>query len=148
MSSCGHDSPQSDVLSTNGSVSGNGNNDTSSGSGQRPGLEDYNTFDKELKDDVLRVKGADINMRYDRGGILFVTRDNGEVRVIDLDGADEVSIFSGTEGADSVMSGFELKTGDRKVGLKTVKMMQRSGGRIWYKAVSHDDNVWTIVLSE
>ena len=81
ISSCGHDSPQGDEPVTNGGPSGgNSGGNSSPGDGHRPGLDEFDQYDRELKDDVLRVKGGGVDLRYDRGGVLFAS-DKGVVYV-------------------------------------------------------------------
>ncbi len=144
ITSCGHDTPRVE-LETNGGQVGNGLDD-GQGSGHRPGIGEIDNTDRELKDDVLRVKGTGVNMRYDRGGILFANGRNGSVRIVDLDGADEVVVNPGTEGADSLMTGASLSLNGRVVELRSMKKMRLGEGRIWYKATDTEGDEWMIVL--
>lgn len=142
--SCTHDAPRDEML-TNGGHAGAGP-DTEPGSGQRPGLGEIDNTDRELRDDVLRVTGGSVDMRYDRGGVLFVTGRDGSVRVVDLDGADEVSVSPGIEGSDSVMIGAVLTVNGRTVALRTMKKMRLAEGRIWYIAADTAGDEWVMVL--
>lgn len=147
MSSCGHDAPQESSLTTNGGQTG-GDTTPSQGDGHRPGLGELNDFDKELADDVLRVKGPDMNLRYDRAGILVVKDRNGCVRITDLDGADVISLTPGMERPDSVMTDAVLTVNDSTVGLREMKKMRRTDGRIWYKATDSAGDIWVIVVPD
>lgn len=144
--SCGHDTPGVEP-ETNGGQIGTGT-DVEPGPGHRPGIGETDNTDRELKDDVLRVKGPDVNMRYDRGGILFITGRDGSVRVIDIDGADEVCVSPGIEGADSVMTGVALTVNGRTVSLAVMKKMRHTEGRIWYMAADTAGDGWVMVLPQ
>lgn len=144
--SCGHDTPGVEP-ETNGGQIGTGT-DVEPGHGHRPGIGETDNTDRELKDDVLRIKGPDMNMRYDRGGILFITGRDGSVRIIDIDGADEVCVSPGIEGADSVMTGGALTVSGRKIALSTMKKMRHTEGRIWYMAADTAGDNWVMVLPQ
>ena len=147
ISSCGHDSPQGEEPVTNGGPSGgNSGGNSSSGDGHRPGLDEFDQYDRELKDDVLRVKGRGVDLRYDRGGVLFASDKGGGIRVVDLDGADEIFIRPGTEGTDSLMTETELIVNYETVLLEYMKKMRLRDGRIWYKAADSAGNDWVLVL--
>ncbi|MDE6394086.1 MAG: hypothetical protein K2K77_01985 [Duncaniella sp.] len=146
VTSCSPDAPRDEMLTNGGQTGGGGDNVP--GSGHRPGLGEIDNSDRELKDDVLRVKGTGVNLRYDRGGILFVASHDGSVRIVDLDGADEVSVIPGKEGSDSLMTGASLTVNGRKVALSVMKKMRLAEGRIWYMAADTAGDNWVIVLPQ
>ena len=87
-----------------------------------------------------------MDLRYDRGGILFASDKGGGIRVVDLDGADEIYIRPGTEGTDSLMTETELIVNSETVLLEYMKKMRLRDGRIWYKAADSAGNDWVLVL--
>ena len=146
VSSCGHDAPDVETETNGGQVGSD--TDVEPGHGHRPGIGETDNTDRELKDDVLRIKGPDMNMRYDCGGILFISGRDGSVRIIDIDGADEVCVTPGIEGADSVMTGAALTVNGRTVSLAAMKKMRHTEGRIWYMAADTAGDNWVIVLPQ
>ena len=114
--------------------------------GQRPGVGESNSMVRELADDVWRVSGPTLTMRYDRGGILFDSQADGRVNISDLDGADSVSVGIGKEGTDSLMSGTDIIVNGHALTLRRVKMLRHGDGRSWYMATDSSDGLWILVL--
>ncbi len=134
--SCGHDSPSGrDIMTERPGVEG-----------QRPGVGESNSMARELADDVWRVSGPTLTMRYDRGGILFDTQADGRINISDLDGADSVSVGIGKEGTDSLMSGTDIIVNGHALTLRRVKMLRHGDGRSWYMATDSSDGLWILVL--
>ena len=91
--SCGHDSPSGrDIMTERPGVEG-----------QRPGVGESNSMARELADDVWRVSGPTLTMRYDRGGILFDKQADRRINTSYLDRAERVSDGVVNEGTDSLM---------------------------------------------
>lgn len=135
---CGHDSPpEQGVASVRP-----GDADT----GSRPGVGDANSMKHELADDVWRVSGPGVSLRYDRGGVLFNALPDGSFEIVDLDGADTVVVTPGKEGADSVMTGASISVNGKVTALRQVKMLQHADGRSWYMATDVADGMWIVVL--
>lgn len=135
---CGHDSPpEQEVASVRPG---------DAGTGSRPGVGDANSMKHELADDVWRVSGPGVSLRYDRGGVLFNALPDGSFEIVDLDGADTVVVTPGKEGADSVMTGASISVNGKVTALRQVKMMQHADGRSWYVATDVADGEWIIVL--
>lgn len=134
--SCGHDSPSGrDIMTERPGVEG-----------QRLGVGESNSMARELADDVWRVSGPTLTMRYDRGGILFDTQADGRINISDLDGADSVSVGIGKEGTDSLMSGTDIIVNGHALTLRRVKMLRHGDGRSWYMATDSSDGLWILVL--
>lgn len=134
--SCGHDSPSGRDIMT----------ERPGEDGQRPGVGESNSMAHEMADDVWRVSGPTLTMRYDRGGILFDSQSDGRIEISDLDGADRVSVAIGREGTDSVMSGTDIIVNGRALSLRKVKMLRHGDGRSWYMATDSSDGLWIFVL--
>lgn len=145
-SACGHDSPSERDAAAVRPGGGQQQTPPDDGSGQRPGVDDANSMKRELADDVWRVVGPETSLRYDRGGVMFTTRSDGSVEVVDLDGADSVCINIGKEGVDSVMAGASVVVNDRPVELRQMKLLKHGDGRSWYVAKDVSDRQWVIVL--
>lgn len=144
LPSCGHDSP-SERENISGRPSGSGQQ-TPSGTGQRPGVSDSNDLSHELSDDVWRVVGPDMTLRYDRAGVLFNKKADGTIEVHDLDGADRVAVVPGTEGPDSLLTGSSMAVNGVGLEIRSVKMLRRGDGRTWYVFVDSEDDRWILVL--
>lgn len=136
--SCGHDSPP--VQEVSSSRPGD------AGAGSRPGVGDANSMEHELGDDVWRVSGPGVTLRYDRGGVLFNRLADGSFEIVDLDGADVVTVVPGKEGVDSVMTGAAITVNGKAKALRLMKMMHHGVGRSWYMATDEGDGLWIIVL--
>lgn len=134
--SCGHDSPSGRDIMT----------ERPGEEGQRPGVGESNSMVRELADDVWRVSGPTLTMRYDRGGILFDSQADGRVNISDLDGADSVSVGIGKEGTDSLMSGTDIIVNSHALTLRRVKMLRHGDGRSWYMATDSSDGLWILAL--
>lgn len=134
--SCGHDSPSGRDIMT----------ERPGEEGQRPGVGESNSMVRELADDVWRVSGPTLTMRYDRGGILFDSQADGRVNISDLDGADSVSVGIGKEGTDSLMSGTDIIVNGHALTLRRVKMLRHGDGRSWYMATDSSDGLWILAL--
>ena len=134
--SCGHDSPSGRDIMT----------ERPGEEGQRPGVGESNSMVRELADDVWRVSGPTLTMRYDCGGILFDSQADGRVNISDLDGADSVSVGIGKEGTDSLMSGTDIIVNGHALTLRRVKMLRHGDGRSWYMATDSSDGLWILVL--
>lgn len=134
--SCGHDSPSGRDIMT----------ERPGEEGQRPGVGESNSMARELADDVWRVSGPTLTMRYDRGGILFDSQADGRVNISDLDGADSVSVGIGKEGTDSLMSGTDIIVNGHALTLRRVKMLRHGDGRSWYMATDSSDGLWILAL--
>jgi len=143
VAACGHDNPSERELA---SGRPGGEVHTPSGSGQRPGVGEANSMDKELADGVWRIVGSGISLRYDRGGVLLTTEADGTIRVIDLDGADSVTVNIGEEGCDSVMTGAEMTVNGQPLDLGSMKMLSHGDGRSWYVATETSGTRWIIVV--
>lgn len=145
QSSCGHDSPPE---RENAAVrpSGSGQQTPSEGTGQRPGVNESNDLSHELSDDVWRVSGPDVSLRYDRGGVLFNKKADGATEVLDLDGADRVSVSPGTVGTDSICTGAALAVNGTNIEFRQMKMLSRGDSRTWYVLTDDSDGRWIIVL--
>lgn len=143
--SCGHDSPT--VRDDGSGRPSGGAQQPPSGPGQRPGVSDSNDLSHELSDDVWRVVGPDMTLRYDRAGVLFNKKADGTIEVHDLDGADRVAVVTGTEGADSLLTGASVTVNGRSLDTRLMKMLKRGDGRTWYTlAAGPDDGRWIFVL--
>lgn len=103
-------------------------------------------FDPELADGVWRLTGPHLNLRYDRGGVMFVTGRSETVRVIDIDGAtDAVFSHSGLR-SDSIYSAPELTVGGGQVMLSEARMMGRDKSAVWIRLLSPDSTVRVLVV--
>jgi len=134
---CGHDSPSEREPAKD---------PTDNNGGQRPGVGDANSLKHELDDGVWRVSGPKLSLRYDRGGVLFNIQSDGIVEIVDLDGADMVSIDLGTEGADSVMAGAGISVNGRAIDIRRMSLLRHGDGRSWYVATDDSDGQWVMVL--
>lgn len=104
----------------------------------RPDIGESDGMEKELADDVWRVSGLGADMRYDRGGVLFVTGRDGRVKVTDLDGADVVEIRIGEIGTDSVAKSAAIEVNGSGLSDPKVKLVKRGEGRVWYRVDAGD----------
>ena len=86
------------------------------------------------------------SLRYDRGGVLLTTEAGGTIRVIDLDGADSVTVNIGEEGSDSIMTGAGMTVNGQTLDLSSVKMISHGDGRSWYMATERSGSRWILVL--
>ena len=143
VAACGHDSPSERELA---SGRPGGEVQAPTGSGQRPGVGEANSMAKELADGVRRIAGPGTSLRYDRGGVLLTTEAGGTIRVIDLDGADSVTVNIGEEGSDSIMTGAGMTVNGQTLDLSSVKMLSHGDGRSWYMATERSGSRWVLVL--
>lgn len=143
--SCGHDSPP-ERENASGRPPGSTQQKPSEGTGQRPGVNESNNLSHELSDDVWRVSGPGVTLRYDRGGVLFNQKADGTIEVFDLDGADRVSVSPGTVGTDSVCAGAAVAVNGTDVNLRQMKMLKRGDRRTWYVLTDDSDGRWVMVL--
>lgn len=142
LAACGHDSPSEREMQ----VTRPGGGQPPSGTVQRPGVDDSDSMAHELADGVWRIVGSGTSLRYDRGGVLFTTQADGTIRVIDLDGADSVTVNIGDEGSDSVMTGAGMTVNGQPLDLGSVKMLSHGDGRSWYVATETSGARWIIVV--
>lgn len=143
LAGCGHDDPggrnnlpERDNGSENPSGVGT--------SGERPGVSESNGLSHELDDDVWRVSGPSLSLRYDRGGVLInvspvedeagADRGKKTYTFIDLDGVAKVEVMPGDEQSDSTLIGSVLIIDGSKQSLGQVKMVRRDDDRTWYEA--------------
>lgn len=115
--------------------------------GERPGLDDNIVdFQSELADEVLRYVGKGVNLRLDRGGVLFKTLADGGREIIDLDNSLRVEVRTGTMRADSVFPDATIVAGGDRVGIKSFRMKKQTAGAVWYHIVDKDSRDYVIVL--
>lgn len=136
LASCGHDAPRPEREIPA---------ETGGDDGERPGVGGGADLDSELNDDVWRVGAGGVWLRYDRGGVLFVSTGTG-VEITDLDGADSVSVTLPAVGPDSVSRGAEVYVNGRRLDLLYVKMLKRGQRSVWYELMPADGAARAMVL--
>ena len=139
LQGCGHDSPTSRGIESplpGGDAPG----------GNRPGLDPTTDLNRELADDIWRLTGPGVSMRYDRGGMLFTSMPDGTVKIIDLDGSSTAEILPGTEGAEGCMSGTKLTVNGKEIALTSMRKLKQGKERIWLTATDADEHQWIMVI--
>ncbi len=114
----------------------------------RPPVEENRQFDVELDDNVWRLSGAGMNLRYDCGGVMFVKEKSNMYRIIDLDGATEISFSYTGLRPDSTLVDPVLDVNGVTAELTEAKMMGLDGTSGWYRLLSADDVVRVLVVPE
>ncbi|MCM1521783.1 MAG: hypothetical protein NC039_03915 [Muribaculaceae bacterium] len=111
----------------------------------RPGIDGSDNLDKELDDEVWRITGNSVSLRYDSGGVLF-TSTGVLVRIVDLDGADVVDATIPAVGRDSLSPGASITMNGGRLNLRHVKMMKESGVSVWYEILAADSSRHVLVV--
>ncbi|MCM1163046.1 MAG: hypothetical protein NC339_02165 [Muribaculaceae bacterium] len=113
--------------------------------GERPGVSPGIDRDKELSDDVWRYCGGALTLRYDRGGVLFTSTEEG-VEIVDLDGADSISVSRLQPGPDSVCSHASVNINGLNLSLIYIKLLQQSARSQWYEVMASDSTMHVLVI--
>lgn len=112
----------------------------------RPPVEENRPFEPEIKDNVWRLTGPGINLRYDRGGVLFIKEKAGVYRILDLDGAKEAVFSSSAMRPDSMFIAPRLVVNNRDVDLLEAKMMKLDDTSGWIRLLSTDSAAIVLVV--
>ncbi len=113
---------------------------------ERPDVEDNRQFGPELKDGVWRLTGPRVCLRYDRGGVMFLTDGSGAVRIIDLDGAADVSFVHSGMHPDSTLLAPRLEINGKCVDIVEARMMGRSRETEWMRVTAADSAMYVVVI--
>ncbi len=114
--------------------------------GQRPGVTAPDDVASELEDGEWRVTGPAINLRYNRGGILFKLTGAGKGEIIDLDATARMALDIPAPGADSVCRGAHIDVNGRPLGIRQVRMLRRTDTTVWYGILDTDSATHYVVL--
>ncbi len=122
----GSDSPR------RGDMVGSDNSGPGSIGGERPDTDGDFDYSPYFRDAVWRYVGEGIDLRYDRGGVLFKSLSDGVSKIIDLDGTAHIELRLGKILKDSTLPDAVISVNGRKLEGIDVRMKKQTAEAVWY----------------
>lgn len=114
---------------------------------QRPPAGEDQSYNPELADKVWRLTGLGADMRYDRGGVLFLTdRRPGHITIVDLDGVTRAEFSHSGLRPDSTYAAPELIFRGSPVPLLEARMMAKDHHSLWLRLLTANSTSLTLVI--